>query len=133
MDDPLERTLRTIVKPRGGGEEKKQKGELIHVKAATTASRLRDAKSGHGVSRRSLARELIQKREEEEEEAREHAPQREEKDEPVPTEVSSKLTGPWLLWASECLARGPGFRYPGQPQQERSSGGGNKKVSLERT
>lgn len=64
---------------------------------------------------------------------REHAPRREEKDEPVPTEVSSKLTGPWLLWASECLARGPGFRYPGQPQQERSSGGGNKKVSLERT
>ena len=38
------------------------------MKAATTASRLRDAKSGHGVSRRSLARELIQKREEEEEE-----------------------------------------------------------------
>lgn len=43
------------------------------MKAATTASRLRDAKSGHGVSRRSLARELIQKREEEEEEARARA------------------------------------------------------------
>lgn len=57
-------TLHTIVKPRGGegGErekkKKKQKGELIHVKAATTASRLRDAKSGHGVSRRLLARSL---------------------------------------------------------------------------
>lgn len=128
---------------RGEGEEGRagwegKKRRAIHVKAAATTTTscsrlLRDAKSGHGVSRRSRADTKAEDRKRRK--RREHAPRREEKGEPVPTEVSSKLTGPWLLWASECLARGPGFRYPGKPpQQERwSSGGGNKKVSLERT
>lgn len=63
MDDPRTRTIHTRSWKHGEGEgeegegkkKKKQKGELVHVKAAaaTTASRLRDAKSGHGVSRRS--------------------------------------------------------------------------------
>lgn len=64
------------------------------MKAATTASRLRDAKSGHGVSRRllarSLARELIQKREEEEEEEEE----KEERRAARATARGKRRTGP---------------------------------------
>lgn len=137
------------MKPRGGEEEEKakkvedgrgkKKRRAIHVKAAAATTNLFarvSCATQKAVTESHDARELIQKLAEERKrrKRREHAPRREEKGEPVPTEVSSKLTGPWLLWASECLARGPGFRYPGKPpQQERSSGGGNKKVSLERT
>lgn len=140
MDDPRTRTIHTRSWKHGEGE-----GEEGEGKKKKTKRRACTRESGGGNNRFASTRRKKRSRSlttlaswyksgRKRRKRREHAPRREEKDEPVPTEVSSKLTGPWLLWASECLARGPGFRYPGQPQQERGpSGGGNKKVSLERT
>lgn len=79
----------------------------------------------------SRAAEIVEREREAKRARQVHAPRCKEKGEPVPTEVSSELTGPWLLWASECPAR-PWVQVP-RPARRRGPGGENKKVSLERT